>query len=604
MPEVNCLKKEVILMAYSKYKDATPEATVERIKGIYKQRLGLELELKVAKRIDGIFSATLTDKSAMWNTCGKGTTEAFCSASAYGESVEHLCNYFAYEIANLANESERAYGFEKYPDEQIKDLSEIKNELPDMLHDMREAYGLVSGKKTSDEALIELWKKMLRRNDVPFVPYYSVKEKKYRLVPENMIFYLCGSNGGGAGNTPEEAIGHACDEIMERYVKYDIYMKGLTPPTVPIDHIKTRCPDLASVIEDLEANNGYKIIVKDASMGKGYSVMSVLMINQNTAEYLVNFGAHPRFEIALERCLTEMLQAFVPRKHNHRKNMEKWTSLAQKRSKYAQNWVTLLKDDSGVVPDTYFYENPSWKFEPWPYYEEYTNKLGMTIQIKQLLNIAPDVLIHDSSYLGFPSYRVYVPTVSTSHIPFDEFQLKCYEMMPVFAEKAEQKKFTLNDIEEVEKTLFSKDTFVNGLMFRSLGESRFHLLHAAAYFDMHRYDDAIDYLELARSKYSECLIRLINMLQEGETAESDIRSALQLFYKKETVFLALSWLDSGAFISTLQLFEDLGISFSPRVFMKKELVDNTNKLHISLKKAMLESDRVDNLPVVFAEINV
>jgi len=77
-----------------------------------------------------------------------------------------------------------------------------------------------------------------------------------------------------------------------------------------------------------------------------------------------------------------------------------------------------------------------------------------------------------------------------------------------------------------------------------------------------------------------------------------------LFYKKETVFLALSWLDSGAFISTLQLFEDLGISFSPRVFMKKELVDNTNKLHISLKKAMLESDRVDNLPVVFAEINV
>ena len=74
-------------------------------------------------------------------------------------------------------------------------------------------------------------------------------------------------------------------------------------------------------------------------------------------------------------------------------------------------------------------------------------------------------------------------------------------------------------------------------------------------------------------------------------------------YENETVSLALSWLDSGAFVSTLRLFEDLGISFSPRVFMKKELVDATNKLHVSLKKAMLESDRVDNLPNVFAEIN-
>ena len=89
----------------------------------------------------------------------------------------------------------------------------------------------------------------------------------------------------------------------------------------------------------------------------------------------------------------------------------------------------------------------------------------------------------------------------------------------------------------------------------------------------------------------------------GETAGAEMRSLLQLFYEKETVSLALAWLDSGAFISTLQFFEDLGISFSPRVFMKKELVDATNKLHVSLKKAMLESDRVDNLPDVFAEIN-
>lgn len=598
------MKKGMIMMTYNKYKDASPENTVSRIKKIYKELLGLELDLKVSKRMDGIYSATLTDRSAMWNTCGKGTSESFCSASAYGESVEHLCNYFAYEIANLTEESEQAYGFEKYPDEIIKDLSDVTKELPDMLLDMRDAYGLVSGRIISDKELISLWKRMLKREEVPFVPYYSVRDKKYKLVPENMIFYLCGSNGGGAGNTPEEAIGHACDEIMERYVKYSIYMNGLTPPVVPIEHIKTRCPDLAKVIEELEENNGYKIIVKDASMGKGYSVMSVLMVNQNTAEYLVNFGAHPRFEIALERCLTEMLQAFIPGKYNHRKNMEKWTDAAQKRSNYAQNWVTLLKDDSGVVPDTYFMETSSWEFEPWPIYDNYSNKIGMEIQIQQLLKIAPDVYIHDSSYLGFPSYRVYAPTVSTSHIPFDEFQLQCYEMMETFAEKAEKKSFAREDIEQIEQTLFSKNTFVNGLMFRSLGESRFHLLHAAALFDLKRYNDAIGYLELARSEYSECLIRQVNLIQSGKCAEKEICSLLMLFYGGRKSDLASAWLYNGAFVSTLEFFDASGISFSPRVFMKEELIDATNKLHVLLKKAMLESDRVDNLPGVFGELRL
>ena len=45
-------------MGYSKYKDSTPEETIEKIKHLYKIHLGLELELKINKRIDGIYSAT------------------------------------------------------------------------------------------------------------------------------------------------------------------------------------------------------------------------------------------------------------------------------------------------------------------------------------------------------------------------------------------------------------------------------------------------------------------------------------------------------------------------------------------------------------------
>lgn len=590
-------------MAYNKYKDDTPEQTIERIREIYQKKLGLEMDLKVNKRVDGIYSATLTDTSAMWNTCGKGTSDLFASASAFGESVEHLCIFFAYEIANLSDEANKACGFEKYPDEVMKDLSEMQTEFPDMILDLRQAYGLFDEKKTSDDELIKLWKKLLHREEVPFVPYYSVRTGQYKFVPENMIFYLCGSNGGGAGNTPEEAIGHACDEIMERYVKYNIYMQGLTPPIVPREYINERCPELIEVINALEQNDGYEILVKDASMGKGYSVMSVLMINRKTSEYLVNFGAHPRFEIALERCLTEMLQAFIPGKHNYRKNMEKWNEEVQERAMYPQNWVTILKDDSGVVPDTYFMDMPSWEFAPWPQYNKYNNRLGMQKQLKQLLSIAPDVYVRDSSYLGFPAYRVYVPTVSTSHIPVDEFQLRCYEVMEQFPQIVDNRDFTKENIELIEKTIFSEKTFVNGLIFRSLGEAKFHLLHAAACFDIGDYTNAKKYLRLSKSEYSECLIRTVDLIEKGYEKKK-VKGLINLFFENELTELAEKWQLGKAFEGTIELFESMGMSFSPRLYMKKKNIDATNKLHIALKKVMLEDCRGEAIDKLFADITL
>lgn len=588
-------------MPYKKYKDALPEETVARIKKLYKEKLNLELHLSVSERLDGVYSATLTDKNGGWNTCGKGTTASYCAASAYGESVEHLCNYFAYEIANLTSEANKACGFEKYPDEVLKDLSDIRNDLPDMLLDLREAYRLSTGNTASDEHIIDLWKKFLQRSNIPFVPYYSLKNKCYKYVPENMIFYLCGSNGGGAGNTPEEAIGHACDEIMERYVKFNIYMNKLTPPEVPRSYVEKRCPELACVINELEKNEGYKVIVKDASMGKGYSVMSVLMINYKTSEYLVNFGAHPKFEIALERCLTEMFQSFVPQQNNRRKKMEKWASVFQRRSSYPQNWVTILKDDSGVVPNEYFKTEPSWDFKPWPVYEEYSNKLGMNIQLHQLMSIAPDVYVHDASYLGFPTYRVYVPLVSTSHIPFDEFQLYCFQMMSKFSQKADTLDFTLSDIEEFEKTIFSEQTFVNGLIFRSLGESRFHLLHSAACYDIKDYNRAKEYAILSRSKYSEAIVRKINLIAEGYS-ECDIRELISLFFDADIADCLNGWNAQGAFVTILKILKNKGVSFSPRLFMDSSQVKAVNELHIALKNVMAKSELSTNMNTLFENV--
>lgn len=588
-------------MAYEKYKDAIPEDTIARIQRIYQEKLDLTLDLCLSKRSDNIYSATLSDRRAHWNTCGKGTTDLFCSASAYGESMEHICNYFAYDLSVLSEEAKHSNNFERYPDEVLLPVSTLANN-PDMMLDIRQAYGRLNKKNISDDDLLKLWSEFLGRETTPFVPYYSVKSGSFRLIPDELVFFLCGSNGGGAGNTPEEAIGHGCDEILERFVKYEIYSKQLTPPAIPRSHLQEICPELLDTIIALEEQTGFSVIVKDASLGKSFSVLAVALINQSASEYLVNFGAHPRFEIALERCLTELFQAFSPGKKNPRKQMEKWSSATEKRCLLPQNWVTLLKDDSGAVPTSFFMDIPSWEFTPWKGYDnDYTNKLGMEIQIKQLLTIAPDVYIHDASYLGFPVFRVYVPTVSSSHVPFDEFQLECYRMMERFPQITKDCDFTKKNLQAIERTLFNPDTFVNGLIFRSIGESRFHLLHAALCYDLGMDDNAIDYLNLARTRYDECLIRKIELAHNGYSAKS-IDHLLDLFYKKDISAFAQKWVRLQAFKSTLQMLQADGVTFSARMMTSEDTKLATDSLHIRIKNIMMEDLRTASLADVLGGV--
>lgn len=49
-------------------------------------------------------------------------------------------------------------------------------------------------------------------------------------------------------------------------------------------------------------------MIKDASLGGQFPVMCVTLMNPRTGGVFASFGAHPSFEVALERSLTELLQ--------------------------------------------------------------------------------------------------------------------------------------------------------------------------------------------------------------------------------------------------------------------------------------------------------
>lgn len=357
-------------LTYSKYKDAPPEQTIERIRECFSS-VGVNLKHSVFKRMDGIYSSIVLDELGGWATAGKGTNEAYCLASGYAEAMEHFCNYCAYDLSHLNQETMEYLNFDRYPDEKIIKMSQIMDINKLVLDEMKLAYSM-EGDVCDDEKLAKTWSMFLNSDSISLVPYYSVKKKTTVYLPEAIIGKLCGSTGGGAGNTVEEAIGHGLDEISERYVKYVIYSKELTPPEVPHEYIQKVCPDIFQIISNIQNNGEFEVLVMDASLGRHYPVVAICIVNKFTHSYVINFGAHPCFQIALERCLTEMFQFMTlgQKKSIKHKNFEKWTSYADDVHS-VRNWVSLLRDDTGKVPDAFFSDMPSWKFEPWGIYANY-----------------------------------------------------------------------------------------------------------------------------------------------------------------------------------------------------------------------------------------
>ena len=102
-----------------------------------------------------------------------------------------------------------------------------------------------------------------------------------------------------AGYTMMEARSQALSEIFERAIKYRIIRQGICLPEVP-DEVIARFPKIAAGIAGLR-KAGFGILVRDASLGGKYPVISVNLLHPKDQCIFASFGAHPRFEIALER---------------------------------------------------------------------------------------------------------------------------------------------------------------------------------------------------------------------------------------------------------------------------------------------------------------
>lgn len=576
-------------MAYSKYKDAPPDETIERIKKCF-SKIGVNLRHTVSKRMEGIYSSVVFDEIGGWATAGKGTSELFCLASGYAEAMEHFCNYCAYDVSKIDKNGRNYLNFNRYPDEIVIDKSQIRNIDERVLNEMKQAYS-IEGDICDDSKLADTWSEFLDSDNISLVPYYSVKKKTTVYLPEAIIGKLCGSTGGGAGNTVEEAIGHGLDEISERYVKYVIYSKELTPPEITQDFIEKVCPDLFQIIVDIQNDEKYSIIVLDASLGKKYPVVAVCLINQFSHSYVVNFGAHPCFPIALERCLTEMFQfmSLGQEKSIKHKNLEKWTSFDDD-VHTVRNWTSLLRDDTGKVPNAFFVGNPSWQFEPWGLYEDYSNKYGVKLQINNFLQDgAEDIFIRDFSFLGFPVYRVYIPDYSSSHYTICDRILKDYEngknIMNAIVTK-NKCTLTMEEGKMLQK-VFSHNSYIDSWIIRDVKETYFDLLYAFLVKDLLCEEEAFELINSIDDDFSSALREEQHMAYLNKSVMYRDRS-IELFYGCFISKIIKAWRKDNSFIHLCLLLKKYGL-IKARQTNNATAIENLQLVHQRFKEAMLKN---------------
>ena len=383
-------------------KDLPLEETIANMSGLLAD-LGMKIEISSWRNIvPNVWSLHIRDAaSPLCFTNGKGATKESALASALGEFIERLnCNFFYNDQffgQDIANSD-----FVHYPNEKWFKPG-IDDALPsDILDDYCLAiYNPEDELRGSN--LIDTNSGMAERG-ICSIPYVRQSDGETVYFPSNLIENLFLSNGMSAGNNLPEAKVQCLSEIFERAVKKQIIAEEIVLPDVPKDVI-AKYPAILAGIEGLEAQ-GFPVVVKDASLGGKFPVMCVTLMNPKNGGVFASFGAHPSFEVALERSLTELLQG---RSFEGLNDVPKPTFNSMAVTE-PENFVDHFIDSTGVISWRFFSAKHDYDFVEWDF--SGTNEEENTGLMDILKDLGKEVYIAEFNQLGATACRILVPDYS------------------------------------------------------------------------------------------------------------------------------------------------------------------------------------------------
>lgn len=387
-------------------KDLPLEQTIANMSGILAD-LGMKIEIASWRNIvPNVWSLHIRDAhSPMCFTNGKGATKEGALASALGEFIERLnCNFFyndqfwGEDIANAA--------FVHYPDERWFKPGP-KDELPTEILDeyclkIYDRDGELRGSHLYDTNSGNT------QRGICSLPFVRQSDNEVVYFPSNLIENLFLSNGMSAGNTLAEAQVQCLSEIFERAVKREILEGEMALPDVP-QEVLAKYPGILAGIQALE-EQGFPVLVKDASLGGEFPVMCVTLMNPRTGGVFASFGAHPSLEVALERSLTELLQG---RSFEGMNDLPQPTFEGQAVTE-PNNFVEHFIDSSGVVSWRFFSAKPDFEFVEWDFsgQGENSNAEEAATLFGILEDMGKEVYMAVYEHIGAKACRILVPDYS------------------------------------------------------------------------------------------------------------------------------------------------------------------------------------------------
>ncbi|MDN2660219.1 OsmC domain/YcaO domain-containing protein [Neptunomonas sp. CHC150] len=365
--------------------------------------LGMKIEIASWRNIvPNVWSLHIRDAaSPMCFTNGKGATKESALCSALGEFIERAsCNffyndqYFGEEIANSE--------FVHYPREKWFALPE-DDSLPEGLLDDYCLDIFDPDGELAASNLVDTNSGNVDRG-ICAIPYVRQSDQQEVYFPSNLIENLFLSNGMSAGNNLNEAKVQCLSEIFERAVKKQIIEEEIVLPDVP-SSVLAKYPHILEGIKGLE-DNGFPVVVKDASLGGQFPVMCVTLMNPRTGGVFASFGAHPSFEVALERSLTELLQG---RSFEGLNDVPAPTFNSLEVSE-PNNFVEHFIDSTGVISWKFFSAKHDYEFCEWDFSGTTEEENARLMSI--LHDMGKEVYIAVFDELGAAACRILVPGYS------------------------------------------------------------------------------------------------------------------------------------------------------------------------------------------------
>ena len=377
------------------YKAVSPTETVQRIKRLLSDvGIGVKEEIRSLKNL--VYSARVSitnGRIANLNlgTNGKGLTEEYAVASAYAELMERLQTRMLYAdmlmLPPAVTKKFLGKSFFRYAPEEVSSKADWSF-FP----------------KQGDETKLCVGR-------TAYAEMVSLRSGKAEMVPLELMRYMTGSTGACAGNIREEAIVQGICEILERHALQKVFSATGGVPTVSTATL--RGLSAWNRLCELAQEQGLKFSVKDCSFDTGMPILGLLVWNDKSYQFKLGVATSP--DVALSRCFTEMFQGCIGNEHLLPRRQDLMVASPL-------NFRRAMINGSGHLPVGIFVKVDGGTLDNFHPFESKDIFGDYEVLTNALMSAGYDIYIRDCSFLGFPSYYIYIPGLSDIYPQLLDFQ--------------------------------------------------------------------------------------------------------------------------------------------------------------------------------------